>query len=148
MHTTEKPYLYETCGKLSAFHHQDCTLERSRCKITTSSCISPTIHLFVYYHITERINNGPFQDHRQDCTLERLRCIITRDKIKAIKHKEEHLHKVVCIYSTIDHLAEIERRSRKRRKVNAMEGQHKRQRLDEEKTPYKQEVDEMFNVTI
>ena len=77
MHTTEKPYLYETCGKLSAFHHQDCTLERSRCKLTTSSCISPTIYLFVYYHITERINNGPFQDHHQDCTLERLRCIIT-----------------------------------------------------------------------
>ena len=73
---------------------------------------------------------------------------LSRDKIKAIKHKEEHLRKVVCIYSTIDHLAEIERRSRKRRKVNAMEGQHKRQRLDEEKTPYKQEVDEMFNVTI
>ena len=78
---------------------------------------------------------------------------LSRDKIKAIENREEHLHKVMRIYNTIDHLAKVERRSRKRRNTMARQNeiQAKRQKLDEaaqeEMLAYKQEVDEMFNST-
>ena len=79
---------------------------------------------------------------------------LSRDKIKAIENREEHLHKVVRIYNTIDHLAKVERRSRKRRNTMARQNEipAKRQKLDEaaqeEMLAYKQEVDEMFNSTV
>ena len=77
---------------------------------------------------------------------------LSTDKIKAIENREEHLHKVVRIYNTIDHLAKVERRNRKRRNTMAKQQNEipaKRQKLDyaaqEETLAYKQEVDEMFN---
>ena len=48
---------------------------------------------------------------------------LSRDKIKAIENREEHLHKVVRIYNTIDHLAKVDRRSRKRRNTMARQNE-------------------------
>ena len=77
---------------------------------------------------------------------------LSEDKLDAIKYKKEHLLKVICLYNTLDLLAEIRRRNRKRRHTNSLETQQlppKRPRLDhaaqQENDVYKQELDEMFN---
>ena len=91
--------------------------------------------------------------HEEDFALQ-LKALrrLSEDKLDAIKYKKEHLLKVICLYNTLDLLAEIRRRNRKRRHTNSLETQQlppKRPRLDraaqQENDVYKQELDEMFN---
>ena len=91
--------------------------------------------------------------HEEDFALQ-LKALrrLSEDKLDAIKYMKEHLLKVICLYNTLDLLAEIRRRNRKRRHSNSLGTQQipsKRPRLDraeqQENDVYKQELDEMFN---
>ena len=94
-------------------------------------------------------------DHKDTGSALQLKALImlSDDKIQSIERKEKHLNKVVCIYNTIDLLAAMERRMRKRRNTDSMARQQrdnppKRSRLDdvapEEEDVFKEEVDELF----
>ena len=94
-------------------------------------------------------------DHKDTGSALQLKALImlSDDKIQSIERKEKHLNRVVCIYNTIDLLAAMERRLRKRRNTDAMTRQ---QRENPSKTPrlggatteeedvFKEEVDELF----
>ena len=89
-------------------------------------------------------------DHEDTESALQLKALImlSEDKIQSIERKEKHLHKVVCIYNTIDLLAAMERRMRKRRNTDSMTRQQrdnppKRSRLSGATTE-EEEVDELF----
>ena len=72
--------------------------------------------------------------HEEDTALQ-LRALrrLSEDKLDAITHKKEHIHKVTCLYNTLDLLAEIRRRNRKRHYTNSLETQQtpsKKPKLD------------------